>query len=132
MPPIHSAFVDDIEKLTVENSYYRNVIFTTDDKGMQLVLMSLKSGEDIGEEIHPNVNQFFRIEQGQGKVVYKDEKKERDIKDDDAIIIPAGMLHNIVNTGNKDLKFYSIYTPANHPHNTIDKTKEDADKREHH
>lgn len=116
------AFIDNIQNLTLENPYYRNVLYTSPDKNMQLVLMSLKPGEEIGEEIHPNTNQFFRIEKGQGKVVYNDDK-ERDLHDDDAIIIPAGMKHNIINTGDKDLKIYTIYTPANHPDGLRQKNK---------
>jgi mannose-6-phosphate isomerase-like protein (cupin superfamily) len=116
------AFVDDIEELTLENTYYRNVIYTSKDKNMQLVLMSLKPGEEIGEEVHPKINQFFRIEKGKGKIVYNNEK-EQDIKDDDAIIIPAGMKHNVINTGTKDIKLYTIYTPANHPHGLRQKNK---------
>ncbi len=116
------AFVDNIEELTVENTYYRNVLFTTKDKQMQLVLMSIKPGEEIGMEIHEEINQFFRIEKGVGKVIYND-NKERELKDNDAIIIPAGMRHNIINTGNDDLKLYTIYTPANHPENLRQKNK---------
>jgi mannose-6-phosphate isomerase-like protein (cupin superfamily) len=108
------AFVDNIEELTLENTYYRNVLYTTKDRNMQLVLMSLKPGVEIGEEIHETESQFFRIEKGECKVIYNDEK-ERFLKDDDAIIIPAGMKHNIINTGNDDLKLYTIYTPAHHP-----------------
>jgi mannose-6-phosphate isomerase-like protein (cupin superfamily) len=116
------AFVDNIEELTLENPYYRNVLYTTPDNNMQLVLMSLKPGEEIGEEIHPTINQFFRIEKGNGKVVYND-GKERDLKDNDAIIIPAGMKHNVINTGTEDLKLYTIYTPAQHPEGLRQKEK---------
>ena len=116
------AFVDNIEELTLENIYYRNVLYTTKDREMQLVLMSLKSGVEIGEEIHPTINQFFRIEKGNGKVVYND-GKERNIKEHDAIIIPAGMKHNVINTGSEDLKLYTIYSPANHPEGLRQKEK---------
>jgi mannose-6-phosphate isomerase-like protein (cupin superfamily) len=122
------AFVDDIENLTLKNSHYRNVLYTSKDKKMQLVLMALKPKEEIGEEIHPNTDQFFRIEKGKGKVVYND-GKVREIKEDDAIIIPAGMKHNIVNTGDEPLKLYTIYTPAQHE----DKLKQkDKPKENHH
>jgi mannose-6-phosphate isomerase-like protein (cupin superfamily) len=107
------AFVDNIEELTIENSYYRNVVYTAPNGNMQLVLMSLKPGVEIGEEIHKDTNQFFRIERGSGKVVYNG-GKVRDLKDNDAIIIPAGMKHNIINTGKNDLKLYTIYEPAHH------------------
>jgi mannose-6-phosphate isomerase-like protein (cupin superfamily) len=116
------AFVDNIEELTLENTYYRNVAYTTPDEKMQLVFMSLKPNEEIGEEIHATINQFFRIEKGNGKVVYND-GKEKVIKDNDAIIIPAGMKHNIINTGSEDLKLYTIYTPANHPSGLRQKRK---------
>lgn len=116
------AFVDNIEELTLENTYYRNVLFTTKDRQMQLVLMTIKPGEEIGMEIHEEINQFFRIEKGTGKIIYND-NKERDLKNNDAIIIPAGMRHNIINTGNDDLKLYTIYTPANHPEGLRQKDK---------
>jgi len=117
------VFVDDIENLTVKNEYYRNVLFTTKDTKMQLVLMHLSVGEEIGKEVHDNVDQFFRIEQGQGKVIFGENNKEREIKNNDAIIIPAGTLHNIINTGNTPLKLYSIYTPANHKDGLMQKHK---------
>jgi mannose-6-phosphate isomerase-like protein (cupin superfamily) len=122
------AFVDDIENLTLKNSHYRNVLYTSRDKNMQLVLMSLKPKEEIGEEVHQNTNQFFRIEKGKGKVVYND-GKEREIKEDDAIIIPAGMKHNIINTGDEPLKLYTIYTPAQHEDGLKQK---DKPKENHH
>jgi mannose-6-phosphate isomerase-like protein (cupin superfamily) len=116
------AFVDNIEELTLENKYYRNVIYTTKNRDMQLVLMSLKPDVEIGEEIHPTITQFFRIEKGEGEVRYNDGKIKK-IKAEDAIIIPAGMKHNLVNTGNDDLKLYTIYTPANHPEGLKQKEK---------
>lgn len=116
------AFVDNIDYLTKHNTYYRNVLYTCPNKNMQLVLMSLKPGEEIGMEMHDDVNQFFRIEAGLGKVEYND-GKEKEIKADDAIIIPAGMKHNIKNIGNEDLKLYTIYTPANHPDGLKQKEK---------
>lgn len=121
------AFVDNIDFLTKNNTYYRNVLYTAPNKNMQLVLMSLKPNEEIGMEVHENTNQFFRIEAGFGKVKYND-GKEREIKADDAIIIPAGMKHNIINTSNReDLKLYTIYTPANHKDGLKQKTKPKQD-----
>lgn len=116
------AFVDNIEELTIFNSYYRNVVYTTPNTNMQLALMSLKPGVEIGEEMHPNTNQFFRIEKGFGKVVYNG-GKERNLKENDAIIIPAGMIHNIINIGNEDLKLYTIYGPAEHENGIKQKNK---------
>jgi mannose-6-phosphate isomerase-like protein (cupin superfamily) len=107
------VFVDNIEELTLENKHYRNVLYTSKDKQIQLVLMSIKPNEEIGMEIHKNINQFFRIEKGTAKVIYKD--KNKILHDNDALIIPAGMKHNIINIGTEDLKLYTIYTPANHP-----------------
>jgi mannose-6-phosphate isomerase-like protein (cupin superfamily) len=118
------AFIDNIEDLTLENTSYRHVIYTTTDRNMQIVLMSLNQGVEIGEEIHPTTNQFFRIEKGNGKVVYNN-GKERELKDGDSIVIPAGMKHNIINTGSKILKLYTIYTPAHHHEGLKQKDKVD-------
>lgn len=117
-----NPFIDDIEKLTLNNDNFRHVIYTSDDKKMQLVLMSLKPKQSIGMEVHETVNQFFRIEKGKGKLFVNNEKKY--IKKHDAIIIPAGTKHNIKNISKtKELKLYTIYTPANHPDNTKQKNK---------
>ena len=118
------VFVDDIEKLTLENTDYRRVIFTTDKS--QLVLMSIPAKEDIEMEVH-DVDQFFRIEQGYGelqigkKQIGKNQKYP--IKDKTAMVIPAGTFHRVVNVGNIPLKLYSIYTPPEHPRGRVDKTK---------
>ena len=117
-----TGFVDDIEKLTIDNTYFRKVIFT--GKHSQLVLMSLKPGEEIGLETHENVDQFFRIEQGTGEIVINGNKKP--VKDGSAIVVPAGSEHNLINTGETYLKLYTIYSPPNHPESTIHKTKEEA------
>ena len=93
--------------------------------------MSLKPGEDIGKEVHPNVDQFFRIEEGEAKVVI--DGKEKEAKEDFAIIVPAGSEHNLINTSeDKDLKLYTIYSPANHPEGTVHKTREEAMEAEEH
>jgi mannose-6-phosphate isomerase-like protein (cupin superfamily) len=126
-----TGFVDNIEELTLSNSNFRKVLFT--GKYCQLVVMSLKPGEDIGEEVHDNVDQFFRVDAGKGKLVM--EGKEYDITDGFAIVVPAGTLHNIINTSDtEDLKLYTVYAPANHPDGTIHATKAEAEEyeREHH
>ena len=120
-------FVDDIEKLTLENNNFRKVLSTNSHS--QLVVMSLKPMEDIGMEVHDNVDQFFRIDAGQGKVVA--DGLEYEISDGYAIVIPAGTEHNVINTSEtEDLKIYTVYSPANHPDGTIHVTKEEAEEYE--
>ncbi len=120
-------FVDNIEKLTLENTNFRKVLSTNDHS--QLVVMSLKAGEDIGMEVHNNVDQFFRIDEGQGKVIANGEEFE--VSDGFAVIIPAGTEHNIINISEtEDLKLYTVYSPANHPDGTIHVTKEEAEEYE--
>jgi mannose-6-phosphate isomerase-like protein (cupin superfamily) len=104
------GFVSDIEELTEANSDFRHVLYT--GKHLQLVLMSLLPGDDIGEEVHDNRDQFFRIEKGKGEVVI--DGKRTKIKSDDAVVVPAGARHNIVNTGDKPLRLYTLYGPPNH------------------
>lgn len=103
---------------------------------MQLTLMSINVGQDIGLEMHPDVDQFIRIEQGQGLVKMGDRKDRLDfqasVRDDYAFIIPAGKWHNLINTGNVPLKLYSIYAPPEHPFGTVHKTKADAEEHHHH
>lgn len=123
------GFITNIEKDTKDNNFFRKVIFTA--KYSQLVLMSLKLGEEIGEEVHDNLDQFFRFEEGLGKVVI--EGKEYDIKDGSAVVVPVGTKHNVINaSSDKPLKFYTIYSPPNHQDGTIHKTKEDAKTSEEH
>ena len=122
------GFVDNIEKLTVENADFRRVLYT--GQNMQLVLMSIKPGSEIGEEVHDDRDQFFRVEQGTGEV-WIDGKKTR-IKDDDAIIVPAGARHNVVNNGKEPLQLYTLYGPPEHRDRTVHKTKADADAHEEH
>jgi mannose-6-phosphate isomerase-like protein (cupin superfamily) len=117
------GYIDNIEEQTLQNSNFRKVLYT--GKYMQLVVMSLKPGEDIGEEIHENVDQFFRIEEGEAKVIINGQ--ESILAEDMVTIVPAGALHNVINTSNtKVLKLYTIYAPPNHPLNTIHKTREVA------
>jgi len=118
------AYFGNIEKLTLENECFRQVIFTGPNS--QLVVMSLKPGEEIGAEVHPSIDQFFRIEKGEGKVVVG-EGEEHPVADGEASVIPAGTKHNVINTSaGEDLKLYTIYTPPQHPDGTIHKTKEEA------
>lgn len=123
-----NPFVININEATKQNNTYRTAIWTGNH--LQVTLMSLNVGEDIGLEMHPNVDQFLRVEQGQGIVqMGKDRDNlsfQREIFDDSAIMIPAGMWHNVINTGNVPLKLYSIYAPPNHPFGTVHKTKADA------
>lgn len=120
-----SIFVDNVEKLSLENSNFRKVIATNDHS--QLVLMSLRPMEDIGMETHDTVDQFFRVERGVGKAVL--DGAEHEFSDGFTIVIPAGTAHNIINTSEiDDLKLYTIYSPANHPDGTTHATKEDAIK----
>ncbi len=125
------GYTDNIEDRTLENSNFRKVLYT--GKHMQLVAMCLKPSEDIGEEVHDTVDQFFRIEEGEAKVVMNGE--ETILTDDMVAIVPAGTLHNVINTSDtNDLKLYTIYAPANHPEGTIHATKEEAmaAEEEHH
>lgn len=116
------GYYGHIENDTLENSFFRKVLFTAPHS--QLVLMSLKVGEEIGMEVHTKNDQFFRFEQGKGKVIINGEEFE--VTDGDAIIIPAGSQHNVINTGDTELKLYTIYSPAHHPEGTVHKTKEEA------
>lgn len=118
-----AGYVENIEKLTLENSFFRKVLFT--GYRSQLVLMCLKPNEDIGTETHNNVDQFFRIETGEGKVILNGE--EHKIGNGFAVVVPAGTEHNVINTSSdKELKLYTIYSPANHKDGIIHKTKEEA------
>ena len=122
------GFVADIEKLTEENTDFRRVLYT--GKKMQLVLMSLKAGEEIGEEVHEDRDQFFRVEQGSGEVLI--DGKRTPVKADDAIIVPAGARHNVVNTGKQPLQLYTLYGPPEHKEGTVRVTKAQADALEEH
>ena len=118
------GFKSNIEKDTLENGNFRKVLYT--GKHLQLVLMTLKVGEDIGDEVHPGNDQFFRFESGSGKCVI--DKNEYKIKAGDVIVVPAGAWHNVINEGTNELKMYTIYGPPNHKEGTIRNTKEDAEK----
>jgi mannose-6-phosphate isomerase-like protein (cupin superfamily) len=117
------GFKSNIEKETLGNGYFRRVLYT--GKNSQLVLMNLKPGEDIGEEVHKSVDQFFRFEKGEGIVSIDDIKHK--VADGDAVIVPAGARHNVMNTSKtKELKLYTVYSPPEHQDGTIRKTKADA------
>lgn len=126
------GYVGNIEATTEQNSFFRQVIYT--GKHAQLVVMCLKPGEEIGMEVHDTVDQFFRIEEGEGKVIMNGE--ENTFSNGFGIIVPAGTEHNVINTSQtEELKLYTIYSPPNHPDGTIHKTKEDAmkaEEEEHH
>ncbi len=117
-----SGYIANIEDKTAENEYFREVLFTAPHS--QLVVMSIAPGEDIGEEVHDLVDQFLRIESGEGKAILDGE--ETSLSDGYCVVVPAGTRHNIINTGSSALKLYTIYSPANHPDGTIHKTKAEA------
>jgi mannose-6-phosphate isomerase-like protein (cupin superfamily) len=127
-----TGYVGSIEKLTLKNTYFRQVLFT--GKHAQLVVMCLQPGEEIGNEVHPNVDQFFRIEQGEARFVFNEE--EHLVRDGDAVVVPARTYHNVINASKTtELKLYTIYSPPNHPDGTVHKTKteaEAAEAAEHH
>ena len=127
-----AGYHTDIEKKTEENEYFREVLFT--GPLSQLVVMSLKPGEDIGLETHPGTDQFFRVEEGKGKAIL--DGQEYELEDGSALVIPAGTEHNLINTSSTEaLKMYTIYTPPEHPDGTIHKTKAEAiayDLERHH
>ncbi len=120
-----NPFVININEASKQNNMYRTTLWT--GKHLQLTLMSINPGEDIGLEIHSDVDQFLRIEQGQGVAQMGKSKDnltfKRNVQDDFAIFIPAGTWHNVTNTGSIPLKLYSIYTPPNHPFGTVHPTK---------
>lgn len=122
------GFVDDIEDLTEDNSNFRQVVYT--GKHVQLVLMSLRPGEEIGEEVHHDRDQFFRVEDGDGEVWIDGVRTK--IESDTAIVVPAGARHNVKNTGREPLKLYTLYGPPEHKDKTVHKTKQDAERREEH
>lgn len=122
------GFVDDIEDLTERNDDFRRVLYT--GKYLQLVLMAIAPGEDIGEEVHDDHDQFFRIEDGKGVVVIDGVRTE--IQADDAIVVPAGASHNVINTGADPLKLYTIYGPPEHMDGVVCTTKAEAEAGEEH
>lgn len=123
-----TGYVGSIEKDTLNNNFFRRVLFT--GKYNQLVVMCLQGGEEIGNEVHPNVDQFFRIEEGKARFVFNN-KEEHVVGDGDAVVVPAGTYHNVINaSSSKPMKLYTIYSPPNHPDGTIHKTRAEADAAE--
>ncbi|HZK35071.1 MAG TPA: cupin domain-containing protein [Bacillota bacterium] len=122
-------FTINIEKASLQNENFRTALWTGEH--LQLTLMSINVGDDIGLEIHPDVDQFLRIEQGQGLVMMGESRDRlnfrRCVSDDYVVFVPAGIWHNLVNTGPVPIKLYSIYAPPEHPHGTVHRTKEDED-----
>ena len=123
-----AEYVGAIEKLALKNTYFRQVLFTA--KHSQLVVMCLEPGEEIGDEVHANVDQFFRIERGDARFVF-DEKEQRLVHDGDGVVVPAGTYHNVINVSKTaPLKLYTIYSPPNHPDGTVHRTKAEAEAAE--
>jgi mannose-6-phosphate isomerase-like protein (cupin superfamily) len=125
-------FVVDIHRAARHNRTFRTALWTGEH--LQVTVMSIDVGEDIGLERHPDTDQFLRIEQGRGRVLMGKRRDrldfEAEVRDDDAIMVPAGIWHNVINTGDVPLKLYSIYAPPEHPFGTVHKTKRDAEEAE--
>ena len=121
------GYVDDIQARTVENEDFRRVLYT--GKNLQLVLMTLQPGEEIGSEVHEDRDQFFRVEEGAGAVDI--DGVANAVEDGSAVIVPAGARHNVRNTGDVPLRLYTIYGPPEHKDQVVQSTKEEADRRHH-
>ncbi len=125
-----TGYVGGIEKITEKNKNFRKVLFT--GKHLQLVVMSLQPKEEIGNEVHPDVDQFFRIEEGRAKFILNG-GEEHVVSAGGAAVVPAGTYHNVINTSpSKPLKLYTVYTPPQHPDGTVHKTKAQAEAAEEH
>ncbi len=128
------GWVDDIEELTVDNTNFRTVVYT--GAHSQLTVMSVPPGGEVGWEAHSQLDQFLRLEQGKARLDFGESSdavdESHEIEDDWALIVPAGVWHNVVNIGEKDVKLYSIYSPPEHPDGTVHRTKAEADADEHH
>ena len=124
-----SGYVTEINKQAANNTNFRTVLFTASKS--QLVVMSLKPNEDIGSEVHHDIDQFLRVESGSGVAVL--DGKEHSIKAGSAVVVPAGVEHNIINTSaDKEMKLYTVYSPPEHPDGRVHKTKAEAEADEHH
>lgn len=125
-------YVEDIKKLTIDNDNFRTAIWT--GQQLQVTVMSIPVGGEVGLEVHKNIDQFLRIEEGEGLVLMGQREDnlifEQQAQTDYAIMVPAGMFHNVINTGSKPLKIYSIYAPSEHPYGTIHKTSDQADRED--
>ena len=125
-----TGYVGKIEQETLQNNYFRRVLFT--GKHSQLVVMCLQGGEEIGNEVHPDVDQFFRIEEGSARFVFNGKEKHV-VHNGEAVVVPAGTYHNVINVAaTAPLKLYTIYTPPQHPDGTVHKTKAEAEAAEEH
>jgi mannose-6-phosphate isomerase-like protein (cupin superfamily) len=127
-----TPYVVDIEALTLKNENFRTAAWT--GKNLQMTLMAIQPGDDIGLEVHEDHDQFLRIEEGEARVEMGPSAEQLETwtaEDDFAIFVPAGVWHNIINTGDDVLKLYSIYAPAEHPHGTVHVTKAEAEAAEH-
>ena len=123
-----TGYVGPIENQTLRNSYFRQVLFT--GKHCQLVVMCLQASEEIGNEVHPDTDQFFRIEEGEAEFIFNGSEEHR-AHDGDAVVVPAGTYHNVINPSHtRLLKLYTIYAPPNHPDGTIHHTKAEAEAAE--
>lgn len=122
------GFVDNIEKLTLENENFRQVLYT--GHNLQLVLMTIRPGEEIGLEVHDDRDQFFRIESGKGTITIDGVAHE--VEDDDGIIVPQGAAHNVACRGEEPLKLYTIYGPPEHLDGTVHETCDDAEHDHEH
>lgn len=127
------GWVANITEVTIDNSNFRTVAFT--GQHTQITLMRLGPGEEIGWESHPHLDQFLRLEHGQARVEFGRSKEQveetHEVEDDWAFVVPAGIWHNVVNTGSGDVKLYSLYSPPEHPAGTVYRTKADAEAAEH-
>ena len=127
-----SPFVTNIDKATRQNTNYRTSLWT--GQYLQLTLMCIPGGGEIGLEVHPDTDQFLRIESGSGITAMGPSKDrlhcQQQVCDGSAVFVPAGTWHNIINTGNRPLKIYTIYAPPHHPHGTVQATKAIADREE--
>ena len=121
------GYNENIETLTIDNSDFRRVLYT--GKHLQLVLMTLQPGEEIGSEVHDGIDQFFRFEEGEGVVDI--DGVANPVADGSAVIVPSGARHNVRNTGSAPLKLYTIYGPPEHKDQVVQATKEEAEKRHH-
>ena len=125
-----TGYFGPIEEQTLKNTFFRQVLYT--GKYCQLVVMCLQPGEEIGNEVHANVDQFFRIEKGEAKFVLNG-TEEHVVGKNEAAVVPAGTFHNVINTSKKKpLKLYTVYSPPNHPDGTVHKTKAEAEAAEAH
>ena len=127
------GWVGNVERETLENGTFRTVLFTGDN--IQLTVMSLRPGEEIGVEMHDDLDQLLRIEQGSARITFGPSadkvEEEHDVEDDWAVVVPGGVWHNVINTGAGALKLYSLYAPPEHPAGTVHQTKAEADAAEH-